>query len=540
VLGPIKESADRWSKQFEKSLAWTPPVLKVPSAPQADAQADVAVLGQGFDAQVAPLLGPVLEQGIQEAALELARLLMGEPEVRDFFKKSAQTASDNLLSFSAYFLLGFFKGLARDVVSAFVFVLDLAIWVTLFDNCVSRVGLPNQLTLDQLESRFTRSPSCVPMEDILKDLRAMDALIDSLTGLWEEYSRDPAMVWNEGAAAVLMALTVMSESVPAALGKEADKLSSSPKMLGMAGGGTMWVAASMVGPETAELAFMSAGSVLVKVASRAMPTVKEMEEMELVNRLLVAFRTALAGKSKKILAKISPERFKLWKKISPELRLLGGKILPKLEAQLRGIFQRLALEVGAVRNLRAKNEILNARATMMMYLFVEERSADQAVTAKYLARTTRLIQEKVLEAAHIVDERFFERFKDAFALLNWTEKDLMPGISVSALEHRQSAVTFFKSVYGIGVDAVELPPSMASVTTVFNSKLKFFEKLSSADQAAFKAGKLTDVFVVTDKTLASDLIKAHLDLWKRHHPAAHAKLGSTLEAAIATLKAAGK
>jgi hypothetical protein len=543
-LAPLNESAYRWFERYQRAqdpsrALKEPPPSSATQAP-ASPENDVAVLGQAIDSTIAPMrvldFPNELQRAMIEFAVQLTAEIQKDPKRTEFYERAASTIKQQPLMFFRGVLTGFLLAFAHDIVGAFVFVVDVYIWVLVLEGCLES-GHPQKLTIEELERMSKRdSAPCRMTVELVQSLKSISEDIDKLVNQVQEFRRDPLLVISQIMQDALLLIGVLADVV-AEFGKQVERLAVDPNLLGLAVGGGAWFAVSMVVPDMGELVLLGKGAKFAKVATKLIPDLPDAADMEILDKIIEAYRRTLAKKHKKLLARMSLERFKIWQNIKPSLRKLGGDLVIQLRGQLRNVFHRLYLDTGSVRKLRANNEVLNARSTIAHYLFVEMNQAANKLDVKDLARESRVLQTKVLEAAHQVDERFFERFADSFRQIGWSEKDLMPGVSLTAFEHRQSTLTMFKQVYGIGIDQTDLPSDFQSVTTSFRKAIKFEAELSDAERAALKAKKLKDVFVVIDQTKASDLIQAHLDLWRKHHPQIANKIGPKLQEAIQKLRA---
>jgi hypothetical protein len=239
----------------------------------------------------------------------------------------------------------------------------------------------------------------------------------------------------------------------------------------------------------------------------------ELQEAQLPAELMswiTAFKALLKADKLRMGGKIGEGKYQILRKLGAFTKL-GPELIGLARERVYSAVVNLRGRVGSYTAMRNLAGQLNAHSEFM-YMLELEKQGTFAISAGETVTHTATVAEQVLESAHLVDARFFDYFPQAERdALGWKGPDDMPAVLATAFEHRRSYPNYFAEVGG----ASQLPEDLKE----FNSITKFFMthiiKVDAAGNPVKGELKAASGAVKIGPTAkASDIIKAHLDLWQ--------------------------
>lgn len=247
---------------------------------------------------------------------------------------------------------------------------------------------------------------------------------------------------------------------------------------------------------------------LARLGLAAEETELPAEFLELLEEVRAAMRKSRIRMSESV----KDKKFQVVRKVSQLSDLTEGLLLLSRERIYTALVQKRGT-VGAIRDLAGVVDDFNAHSKLVFLLELERQGATSVATAD-VALGGMTQAEQLLDRAHLVDARFFDRFSaEARAELGWTSDADMPGVIATASEHRRSWPSYFKKLdtsagAALPADLREL----GSVTPYFRQRI-----IKADATGAALPGELTPVTGATflgPDAKASAIVKAHLEVWQ--------------------------
>jgi hypothetical protein len=501
-------------------------------------------LESGLAATVAPAAAatpsePTLGQLGTEALLLQFSITMLELQVTDVAVDVVRVAGRTMVRHPQDFGRGFLHGFWGSFVDTFVQPIKLLSAATVWLAKLAGCGMANDLrAYFQAETgvELFTGDACAPfnavMEDIRREAHSLEAMAAAMLAEAEEH---PLRLLSDLLLDATLAMQVLAALMDGpgrdALKKRADDATA---------------VGTLLGDVVMQVLLTLAPVGLARVA-KVLTVVRLEVEVEVTTQSLTKAAVAAAEEQAALVEKLTGGTeglgrvIKRTPKISgPRVEAVRGLARPLVEssAALRVLIrvrgQALLGKVGIFAKLDAIKRDFNAQALLAM--LIDAVALERPLTAQDEMRLTAKLTEEVFENAHIVDKRFYARFKDGFVALLADEPgaggsaEHMRSFLALASDHTRSPLRYFRKFTGWELTAEDIGGKAESITQVFLRRI--------VNEGEGKAAK--GIFVVTKDTKLSELHRMHLTVWQEEFPGYFKFIKETLEKDIAKLESLGR